>query len=154
MAKNIGESGQTLVEFALVVPLLLLLVFGTIEFGRIFHAQLVVTSAAQEGARKAAVTGNENDIKETIKNAAAALNITTVELQTDLTKIKNKTNYPDPGKMWYLVNYPVKGTRDYGDPVEVYVKGRVDVLVPIISNLIGSVKPLPAMAVMRVEYDA
>ena len=36
-------------EFALIVPLLLLLLFGVIEFGRVFHAQLVITNAARKG---------------------------------------------------------------------------------------------------------
>jgi Flp pilus assembly protein TadG len=50
-----GRRGQSLVEFALVVPLLLLLVVGVIEFGRAWNVNQVVTFAARQGARKAAV---------------------------------------------------------------------------------------------------
>lgn len=49
------DSGAAALEFALVVPILLLLVMGIIEFGFLFQGQLAVTHAAREGARLAAV---------------------------------------------------------------------------------------------------
>lgn len=42
--------GQTLVEFALVVPVLLLLLGGAIDLGRVFYSQIAITGAAREGA--------------------------------------------------------------------------------------------------------
>jgi hypothetical protein len=44
-----------MVEFALVLPLLLLLLFGIIDFGRALNAQITITQAAREGARLAAL---------------------------------------------------------------------------------------------------
>lgn len=55
-----------MVEFAIVLPMLVLLVFGTIEFGRAYNAQLSVTHAAREGVREYAIT------KDAAKGAAAA----------------------------------------------------------------------------------
>lgn len=49
------RSGQALVEFALVVPIFLLLVIGVIEFGRAWNLQQTLTDAAREGARRAVV---------------------------------------------------------------------------------------------------
>jgi len=43
-------SAQSLVEFALVLPFLLVLIISTIEIGRLFYAKIVVTNAAREGA--------------------------------------------------------------------------------------------------------
>ncbi|WP_077489855.1 TadE family protein [Sinomonas mesophila] len=40
------------VEFALVLPMLPTLVFGIIEFGRLYNAQIVFSNAAREGARR------------------------------------------------------------------------------------------------------
>lgn len=46
-----SNHGQTLVEFALVVPILLLVVFGIMEFGRVFYTYSALTNGAQEAAR-------------------------------------------------------------------------------------------------------
>ena len=46
-----SESGAELIEFALTLPLLLLVALGIIEFGFMFHEYEVVTNAAREGAR-------------------------------------------------------------------------------------------------------
>lgn len=51
-----NQKGQAVVEFALVLPLLLLLVFGATEFSRAWLTVNVLTAAAREGARLAAVT--------------------------------------------------------------------------------------------------
>ena len=45
------ERGQELAEFAIVVPLLLLIVFGVLDLGRVFFAAITIANAAREGAR-------------------------------------------------------------------------------------------------------
>lgn len=45
------RRGQTLAEFALTLPLLLLLIFGVVEFGRIFQAWVTIENAAREAIR-------------------------------------------------------------------------------------------------------
>lgn len=50
-----GEHGQSLVEFSLILPVFLLLLFTLVDFGRGYYTWLVVTNAAREGARAAAV---------------------------------------------------------------------------------------------------
>lgn len=50
-----GESGQALVEFALVVPIFLLLLLGVVEFARAWNIYEVLTDAGREGARRAVV---------------------------------------------------------------------------------------------------
>ena len=56
--KRGSDRGAAAVEFALVVPVLLIVVFGIIDFGRMLNAQLQVTEAAREGARAAStITG-------------------------------------------------------------------------------------------------
>lgn len=140
------EKGAALVEFALVVTLLMLLVFGIIEFGRILHTQLVVTSAAREGARKAVVTGDENDIETAISNATASLNATV----SKNTGAKDGSAVPGSSDVvwWY---YEKPSGNAIGNPVYVYVKGRVDLVVPLISNIIGTPKALQSNAMMRIE---
>jgi hypothetical protein len=50
-----GEGGQSLVEFAFVLPIFLLVLFAIIDFGMAFHAWIAVTSSAREGGRLGAV---------------------------------------------------------------------------------------------------
>ncbi len=44
------RKGQSLIEFALLLPFLLLLILGTLDLGRMFYTQMVITNAAREGA--------------------------------------------------------------------------------------------------------
>jgi Flp pilus assembly protein TadG len=54
--KRGGERGAVAVEMAMVTPLLVALVFGIIDFSRIFNAELQLSQAAREGARLASIT--------------------------------------------------------------------------------------------------
>lgn len=51
------ERGAAAVEFALVLPILLVLVFGIVDFGRLYFTQITLTDAAREGARVLALEG-------------------------------------------------------------------------------------------------
>ena len=51
-----NERGQTMVEFAVVLPVLCLLLFGAIQFGILFNNYVTLTDAVRAGARKAAVS--------------------------------------------------------------------------------------------------
>lgn len=69
-----GERGASAVEFALVVPLLLVLLLGIVEFGRVFNAQLQLTSAARESVRVLAIQKQRDPAISTAKLAAPNLN--------------------------------------------------------------------------------
>jgi Flp pilus assembly protein TadG len=68
------DRGAAAVEFALMLPMLLLLVFGLIDFGRALYAQITLTQAAREGARLAAL-GQSSVVSRT---QAAAPDLTPV----------------------------------------------------------------------------
>src|SRR5919206_1635610 len=55
------ERGQTMVEFAIVLPVLCLLLFGAIQFGILFNNYVTLTDAVRAGARKAAVSRQASD---------------------------------------------------------------------------------------------
>lgn len=69
MSRWHSERGAAAVEFALVLPILLMLVLGTIEFGRAYNVQISLTHAARESARIMAVS---NDWTKTVTNGRAA----------------------------------------------------------------------------------
>jgi Flp pilus assembly protein TadG len=70
-----NRRGATVVEFAVVAPVLVLLIFGTIEFGRMVMVQQVLTNAAREGARigildDATVSGVQTTVNTYLTGAA------------------------------------------------------------------------------------
>jgi len=62
LRKTRKEQGQSMVEFALVIPLLLLLMVGIFEFGYFFFVYSSVTMAAREAARYGSGTGANDDL--------------------------------------------------------------------------------------------
>jgi Flp pilus assembly protein TadG len=89
------EEGQTLVEFALTVPVLLLVVTGVLFFGVVFFDYLMLTEATQVGARQMMISrGQTLDPCQTLANAvyAAAPNLTQANLVFNVTL--NGVNYP------------------------------------------------------------
>lgn len=69
------EKGAVAVEMAIVLPLLLLILLGIIEFGRVLNVQVSLTQAAREGARHAAIYHNKPglDVSGTALAAAPSL---------------------------------------------------------------------------------
>ena len=73
-----NERGQALVEFALIMPFLLLFIIGIVEFGRAWNLHQVITDAAREGARTAVVHDPAmtlDSINQTVKNAIATAGV-------------------------------------------------------------------------------
>ena len=64
-----SERGAELIEFALVLPLLLMVVLGIVDFGFLFQRLEVVTNAAREGARMAVLPGySTTDIQTRVRD--------------------------------------------------------------------------------------
>jgi Flp pilus assembly protein TadG len=55
------QQGQSMTEFALVLPIIALLLFGVIQFGIVFNNYITLTDATRAGARKAAVSRRAPD---------------------------------------------------------------------------------------------
>ncbi|HAA89854.1 MAG TPA: pilus assembly protein TadE [Peptococcaceae bacterium] len=124
-----SQRGQALAEFALILPLLLLLVFGIIEFGRIFYSYLMVTQAAREGARLGAVGGSDQEIVALVRDVAVGLDENRIKVDID----------------------PVEDQRSRGDSLRVAVSYDLPLVAPIITELLPNPFPLTAVATMRVE---
>lgn len=83
-----NEAGQALVEFALVVPLFLILVLGIVEFARAWNIYEVLTDAGREGARRAVVEYqniSDSDVKATIQEAGNRIGITIEDSDITMT---------------------------------------------------------------------
>jgi Flp pilus assembly protein TadG len=117
-------SGQATVEAALVLPFVLLLLLAVVQVGVLVRAQVLVTHAAREAARAAAVDGDDHNV------TLAAQQATTL----------------DPQRM--TVTVTGRGAR--GSEVTVQVGYHASTDVPLIGALLGDVE-LDGKATMRVE---
>lgn len=93
-----------MVEFALVLPLLLLIVFGIIQFGIAYNHYLTVTDAARVGARKAAVSRRSPD---PVGAAVQAAKNSAPDLDQGLLGVSVSTGSWSPGSpVTVRVTYP------------------------------------------------
>ena len=84
-----GESGTALIEFAIVLPLLITILFGTIEFGLLMFNKQVLTNASREGARYGIVSQTDRytntDIGSVVNNYCASHLVTFGATNTPIT---------------------------------------------------------------------
>jgi Flp pilus assembly protein TadG len=82
-----SERGQSVTEFALVLPLLVMLLFGIIQFGITFNDYITLTDAVRAGSRKAAVSRHEEDpvgvTVERVRTAGADLTQSDLQISVD-----------------------------------------------------------------------
>jgi Flp pilus assembly protein TadG len=97
------DDGAALVEFALVLSLLVMLVFGIIEFGRAYNAQVTLTQATREGVRVLAITGDQSAAAAATKNAATSLTSDAVTVSTGTCV----PGYPTTVKASYPLTYDI-----------------------------------------------
>jgi hypothetical protein len=102
-----GERGVALVEFALVAPLLFVILFGMLDFGRAFNYWIDSTHLANEGARWAVVNKNpgSGSLQEYIQE------------QADTNELRDGGSASVPDPLQVCINFPSGGS--VGQPVVV-----------------------------------
>lgn len=75
-----NKKGQSIVETALVLPIILLVVFGIIDFGRIFNAQIILSNSAREGSRYAALGKTDAEITIAVDSMCTTLGAVTTNI--------------------------------------------------------------------------
>jgi Flp pilus assembly protein TadG len=144
------EHGASAVEFALVMPILLLLVFAIISYGFIFAQDLALGNAARQTARYGAVENRTcDDVKAEALSAASPL----VDLNETGTVIEVKRGTAAGVKTAICATgteQPCKGSADK-DNVYVTLKFTADVLIPVVPGM-GSTMQLTGDGVFRCEW--
>jgi len=79
------ERGASAVEFAFIVPLLIVLVLGIAEFGHAFQVQGTLSAAAREGVRTMALQNDPAAARAAVRTAAASLDPAVTDAQITLT---------------------------------------------------------------------
>ena len=68
-----SERGAVAVEFALLAPVLMLLLFGIMEFGRAYNVQISLSNAAREGVRVMAISNDARAARDAVRSALGTL---------------------------------------------------------------------------------
>ena len=107
-----GERGATVVEFAFIVPLLIVLVLGIAEFGRAFQVSGTLSAAAREGVRVMALQNDPAAARAAVRNAAPALDPAVTNAQITITPAACP---PGPGTttVRVTVTYPLPFITDF-----------------------------------------
>lgn len=74
------DRGAVAVEFAIVLPILLLLILGIVEFGRAYYVQTTLSGAAREGVRAMALHNNASEAITTVQSSALGLGVTSGQI--------------------------------------------------------------------------
>lgn len=99
-----GRRGQALVEFALILPVLLLLVLGLVDFARAWNVFQVITDAAREGARTAVVDDTditEDDVRTVIGNALGRASLDPGDAVVEITGFRSGRGNPTTVRIEY-----------------------------------------------------
>ncbi len=102
------RAGQALVEFALVAPILLLLLLGIVDFARAWNVYEVLTDAAREGAREAVVDNGktEAEVRQIIVDAAARAGIEITDADIQITGLGSGRGNPTTVRIEHT--YPLR----------------------------------------------
>jgi len=122
-----GERGATVVEFAFIVPLLIVLVLGIAEFGRAFQVSGTLSAAAREGVRVMALQNDPAAARAAVRTAAPALDPAVTDAQITITP----------------ASCPVTGTGN------TTVRVTITYPLPFITDFFGSGVDLTGTGVMR-----
>jgi hypothetical protein len=116
------ENAQTLVEFALVFPIILLITYGMIEFGRMVFIYSAVTGSAREGARYGAVAGTISGMPQYANCAGIRKAVRSVAFLINIPDNKILINYDKgPGLSTVAASCEALVTmvNNHADPIEV-----------------------------------
>jgi Flp pilus assembly protein TadG len=126
MRKRPTKRGQSLVEFALILPIFLLFLFGIIDLGRGVYAYNTIQNAAREAVRVAIVDQNEDVILAKAQKHAVGLGLT----DSNIT-----LSFLQPDTMTTPCNTPIAISCE----VEILVDYQFTPATPIIGNIIGAI---------------
>jgi len=158
------QRGVVAVEFALVMPILLLLVFGIIEFGYMLNRDTIVNNTSRDGARVGSLAGKYADICIAVKDELKQMNIPVPNAATPTngncatqvgvpTTIVIDCKTPAPASAacgaTNATTYDTKAAS--GGTTIVKVTYKHSLITPVISAVLGDVVTLQQNTQMRIE---
>jgi len=168
-ARRRGQRSQAMTEFALVAPVLLLLTFGIIDFGRALYFYAAAGAVAREAARTATVTYGVALPTHTsvIQSAQVHFPGATV-VEPDCVNGPIPSDVPSPGYAWVFTTEPNPGSVPDPSPspdaaggdapaagrdvLEVTVVYNFVPITPLVSSVIGNHVVFTLQVLARTEY--
>jgi Flp pilus assembly protein TadG len=138
-----GDDGAVLVEFALIVPILFLIVFGIIEFGWGFAQYLDVRHGTREGARLAAVNYTNPDISPPSSGATQSQEI--------LTEVCSRIG--DTAGVTVTLSFDDAAETDLGDRASIALTSQFDTLTGFLDAFLEGADINDTVS-FRLERDA
>ncbi|MHB1159825.1 MAG: TadE/TadG family type IV pilus assembly protein [Chloroflexota bacterium] len=125
------SRGQSLLEFALTLPIFLWLVVGLVDLGRGVASYTVLANCAREGARAAVIPHTTNATVEAAVNSQSLI----------LGSIPSGN----------IVVSPPEGSRSSGTPITVEVRYPFQPTTPLLANVVGSTIQMRAVSAATIE---
>jgi hypothetical protein len=122
-----NDKGQSMVEMAIILPVLLLILFAIFEFGRILGAYMLIHDLARDGVRYGVVGMSDQSIKDHIMEHDSFLSISSDDINI------------------------TPSIRSLGSALTVGIDYEIEIITPIISSIVPNPINLRAEYVMRVE---
>lgn len=129
MGKMKNQDGQALVEFAVVLPVLLLLIMGIAQFGMAFSSYLTLENASRDATRAGIIGYSDEEIHDVISTFSPGL---------------------ESDKLTITIT-PSDGSRTSGDTLTVKLTYNYELTVPIISSIFSNMIVLNTETSMRIE---
>lgn len=107
------ERGATAVEFAFILPLLLVLVLGIAEFGRAFQVSGTLSAAAREGVRVMALQNDPAAARAAVRNAAGSLDPGVTDAQIAITPAVCPVTATGTVTVRLTIDYPLPLLTDF-----------------------------------------
>ena len=123
-------NGQALLEMALVLPILLLLLMGIIDFGRILASGLQINNLTREAVRAGVVGYSDSEIE---------------------ALIFARESWLEEDKIVITIDPNEETGRIKGNPLSVTIDYSVEIITPLMANLLTNPWPVSAQCLMRVE---
>lgn len=136
-SRGSAHTGQSVVELAITLPILLLLILGLVNLGILMQAQIVLTNAAWEGARAGATITDpahgDEEIIGAVQRSLYGLDASRVTIDIDPEQDEPPRDKPGP--------------LPRGQPLAVSLEYRLTMSLPVSVEV-----PVRARAVSRMEY--
>jgi hypothetical protein len=125
---KLNKKGQSLVETALILPVIILLLMGMFEFTRIFGSYLLITYTGRESARLASVGKTDAEIIQRIQTKSGLLDLANLQIVIDPS-----------------------GERRTGEDVRINIKYKIVIYAPVIQSIVPNPFYVESNTYMRVE---